>query len=268
MSGFTKLDSGIVHSSIWVQPHDVLRVWIAVLALANMDGVVDATVPALSHLCMIELDRTREILRMLESPDEDSRSEAEEGRRLVKIPGGWWLVNHAEYRRAVSIEEKREADRNRIAAKRKASRDQSQGVAVGRGESQVVAEVAQAEAEAEAEAKKGKCKEQVRSRGSRLPPDWSLPADWKAWACVERDDLDIDMEAIKFADYWHSKPGKDGRKADWLATWRNWIRNAHERQRHKAQPVREALTELSARLNREHDLKEGQCHDRAVLLLR
>ena len=28
-----------------------------------------------------------------------------------------------------------------------------------------------------------------------------------------------------FADFWHAKAGKDACKLDWLATWRNWIRN-------------------------------------------
>ena len=35
-------------------------------------------------------------------------------------------------------------------------------------------------------------------------------------------------EAERFRDYWTGKAGKDGRKADWPATWRNWIRRAAE----------------------------------------
>ena len=44
----------------------------------------------------------------------------------------------------------------------------------------------------------------------------------------ERPDLsaeDVRREAECFADYWHAKAGADARKADWLATWRNWVRN-------------------------------------------
>ena len=159
MSGFAKLDSGIIQSTIWVQPHDVLRVWIALLAMANQDGVVHTAAPALAHLCMIPLDRMREILRILESPDEDSRSAVDGGRRVMKIEGGWCLVNYAKYRLKVSAEEKREADRVRIAAKRAAYRAESRDVAECRTESQAsgaVAEVAQAEAEAEADIAIGK----------------------------------------------------------------------------------------------------------------
>lgn len=260
MSGFAKLDSGIVHSTLWVQPHDVLRVWIALLALADQGGVAHTAAPALAHLCMIPLDRMREILQILESPDEDSRSGAEGGRRLVKIDGGWWLVNYAEYRRKVSAEEKREADRVRIATKREACRAVSHHVADGRATSQMtqsVADVAQAEAEAEAEA--GKSQEQMRSRGSRLPTGWRLPPEWRVWAQQERPDIDVDREAASFADHWHSKAGAGGVKLDWEATWRNWIRRAFRPPSPGARSPRESLSEQSARLNREYDQQEV-CH--------
>jgi hypothetical protein len=28
----------------------------------------------------------------------------------------------------------------------------------------------------------------------------------------------------QFSDYWNAAPGQRGRKSDWLATWRNWVR--------------------------------------------
>jgi hypothetical protein len=62
-------------------------------------------------------------------------------------------------------------------------------------------------------------------KGSRLPADWILPDEWRAWAQKERADLDPDKVAESFRDFWVGKPGKDGRKADWFATWRNWIRS-------------------------------------------
>jgi uncharacterized protein YdaU (DUF1376 family) len=62
-------------------------------------------------------------------------------------------------------------------------------------------------------------------RGSRLANDWVLPEDWKAWADKERPDLNAKQVAEQFKDFWCAKPGKDGVKLDWLATWRNWVRN-------------------------------------------
>jgi hypothetical protein len=37
--------------------------------------------------------------------------------------------------------------------------------------------------------------------------------------------LSIDETAERFRDYWIAQPGVKGRKADWSATWRNWVRN-------------------------------------------
>jgi hypothetical protein len=63
-------------------------------------------------------------------------------------------------------------------------------------------------------------------RATRLPKDWILPGEWKAWAQEARPDVNPCAEAEKFADYWHSKGGPGATKTDWFATWRNWIRNS------------------------------------------
>ena len=62
-------------------------------------------------------------------------------------------------------------------------------------------------------------------QGTRLDKDWTLPDDWRAWCTEHRPDLDPQSVADQFRDFWVAKPGKDGRKADWMATWRNWCRS-------------------------------------------
>jgi uncharacterized protein YdaU (DUF1376 family) len=64
-------------------------------------------------------------------------------------------------------------------------------------------------------------------KASRLPTDFQIPVDWKQWARTERSDLDVEMEADSFKDYWSSKGGKEACKTDWYATWRNWVRRAN-----------------------------------------
>ena len=64
-------------------------------------------------------------------------------------------------------------------------------------------------------------------KGSRLPEDWTAPDDWLSWARGEKPGINALQEADKFRDYWHGVAGAKGRKANWLATWRNWIRNAN-----------------------------------------
>ena len=74
-------------------------------------------------------------------------------------------------------------------------------------------------------------------RGTALPEAWTLPDDWKTWAEGARPDVDVLTVADSFRDYWVAKPGKDGRKADWLATWRNWVRNQRAPTFRKAAPA-------------------------------
>jgi hypothetical protein len=77
------------------------------------------------------------------------------------------------------------------------------------------------------EEKKEKTKERSpQKRGSRLSQDWEPAWELVTWASTERPDLDIVTEIDRFRDHWIAKPGKDGLKLNWDATWRNWIRNA------------------------------------------
>jgi hypothetical protein len=52
-----------------------------------------------------------------------------------------------------------------------------------------------------------------------------LPKEWADFCKQERPDLKPDAIWNQFKDYWVSVPGQKGCKLDWLATWRNWVRN-------------------------------------------
>lgn len=70
-----------------------------------------------------------------------------------------------------------------------------------------------------------------RRRGTRLPDDWQLDDQLREMGTAARSehglpDVDLDLEAAKFRDYWHGKSGRDACKRDWPATWRNWCRKA------------------------------------------
>ncbi|ACI06277.1 replication initiation protein [Mycobacterium phage Brujita] len=65
-------------------------------------------------------------------------------------------------------------------------------------------------------------------RGSRLPEGW-MPDDETIAAMRQQfPHVDLRAEHEKFTDYWRGAAGAKGRKADWTATWRNWIRRAAE----------------------------------------
>lgn len=92
------------------------------------------------------------------------------------------------------------------------------------------------------------------ARGTRLPDDWELPREWADWAIGHGHMRPID-EAEKFHDHWRAQPGAKGRKTDWEATWRNWVRRALEGGRRpgplfRASPQPSGLTGALVRLNR------------------
>lgn len=66
-----------------------------------------------------------------------------------------------------------------------------------------------------------------RKKASRLPDDWRPDREYLEAAKLIKPDLTQEwfvQVAHKFKDYWIAKAGKDATKADWLATWRNWVR--------------------------------------------
>lgn len=66
---------------------------------------------------------------------------------------------------------------------------------------------------------------------TRIPDDFQPSEEMRAWFIAEQLPAVIDgrMEHAKFVDYWLGCPGTKGRKLDWPATWRNWMRTAAER---------------------------------------
>ena len=66
------------------------------------------------------------------------------------------------------------------------------------------------------------------ARGTRLTLS-ELPDDWRQWATGKRPDLDVQDVWERFHDYWVAKTGADANKADWQATWRNWVRREQGR---------------------------------------
>lgn len=101
----------------------------------------------------------------------------------------------------------------------------------------------------------------LRSRGSRLSNEWTLPDDWKAWARTTfpaTSDQIVTDEADKFRDYWTAKAGQGASKLDWQATWRNWCRTAFAvGKRRDGQPINHGRSAYDEqRAGTEHWLEE------------
>lgn len=74
-----------------------------------------------------------------------------------------------------------------------------------------------------------------RERGTRLTPTREFCARCGTWAManfeISRDQAFFEWQS--FCDFWTGKPGKDGLKLDWFATWRNWVRNSRSKYRRR-----------------------------------
>lgn len=82
-------------------------------------------------------------------------------------------------------------------------------------------------------------------RGLRIPDDFP-DAEAIDWCRTERPDLDPAQLAAKFRDYWLGVPGQRGRKANWPATWRNFVRSERVRAPPNGPPASKGAAFLAA----------------------
>ena len=120
---FVKLDTGIMDSSLWVEPHQTF-IFVTALVMAvpyELDhdepqievrslsytgwkvppgwyGFVPAAGSGIVRRAMFEMEAGLDALERLGSPDPESRSQQYEGRRLVRIDGGYLVLNYIPYR--------------------------------------------------------------------------------------------------------------------------------------------------------------------------
>jgi hypothetical protein len=100
-------------------------VWIAFLAKADRNGFVAASHQGMCHVSNVPKDDFDNAIKVLESPDNDSRSPEYEGRRIEKVDGGWLILNYKKYRE-YSYSSNPDAERQRKHRKSVTKRDMSQ----------------------------------------------------------------------------------------------------------------------------------------------
>ena len=93
------------------------------------------------------------------------------------------------------------------------------------------------ETEKETETKIDKEKEKEKKpKSTRLSSTFILPDEWIEFCKIERPDLNPIEIFNTFKDYWIAKPSNASR-ADWFATWRNWIRRQDEKRNSKTETL-------------------------------
>jgi len=124
-SGYTKLFSTIVASTIWNEDNSTRIVWITLLALSDSDGYVAGSIPGLATLARVSVEECKCALERLQQPDEFSRSPEHEGRRIEVVDGGWLILNRIKYRDLSWEEDK--AQRHRLANQRYYRKQKAKG---------------------------------------------------------------------------------------------------------------------------------------------
>lgn len=113
---YAKLFSQIYDGTLCTKgPWEALVTFQQFLVLADPEGQVDMTAEAISRRTTIPLEIIQRGIESLIQPDPDSRTPAEEGRRLIPLsPGrawGWKVVNYKHYREMKREEDRREYHR-------------------------------------------------------------------------------------------------------------------------------------------------------------
>jgi hypothetical protein len=121
-SMYAKLFSRIAQSSLMEQNVETRYVFMMLLAIADNTGDVIGTDVAIARTLNIPKESFDKAIAALMSPDPDSNSEEEEGRRVVASDAGrgYRIVNYVKYREIKTTEEKREYMREYMRKRRNA----------------------------------------------------------------------------------------------------------------------------------------------------
>jgi hypothetical protein len=231
--GFTKLDQGIVDSSVWSEELATRVVWITILAKSNFEGFVAASRSGLMRASNVTEEQFNSAIEKLESPDPDSRTPDYEGRRIKKIEGGWKVLNFLKYRQYTY------SDSPEALKKRKQRKGTSGDMSPLGGDISVsVSESVSAlkdkekiqEEEKETQYNQGGKNEEVEktakrgSRAKQIPPE----LEWVKEYCLERKNH---VDADRFFDYYEARgwiPNNSKRLLkNWQAAVRHWERSEY-----------------------------------------
>lgn len=111
---YAKVFTSIFEGSMRGQS-DMLLVFVNILCHTDKDGVVDRTCKTIADETGLSLRRVEAAIIVLESPDKQSRSRNDDGRRLKRIDPertwGWQVVNYTYYKNLRSDLDRREQNR-------------------------------------------------------------------------------------------------------------------------------------------------------------
>lgn len=112
---YVKLFATILDSSVWLESHATVRVWITFLAAKDSDGFCRfAALENLAHRARVSTEEAESAVAKLEAPDNNSSNPDHEGRRIERVPGGWVVLNAQLYNDMVKKDDERRSSRERV----------------------------------------------------------------------------------------------------------------------------------------------------------
>jgi len=252
---FVKLDSGILDSTLWVE-RECREVFITALLMAEpfeceapMEqievrslkntgfvvppgwyGFVPASGPGILRRALVDEKAGLAALERLGSPDPGSRSKAFDGRRLVRVDGGFIVLNFMTYREhdytaAERMRRYREKKRQELVSELGVTRNVTLATSLPSASASASVDVSPVKPKPER-------KRARKSNGATpCPASIEISERMAQWAV----DLGVPAEALqaqteKFLDH-HKSKGSTFK--DWDAAWRTWMRNSVEYQQRR-----------------------------------
>ena len=107
---YGKIFDSIFDSSIMEEDIEIRYVWMCMLAAADREGFVDATIPSLARKFNIPEEVMGKAIEAFLAPDPTSRTPDNEGRRIEPIRDsfGWRIINYEKYREMKRNDDRRE----------------------------------------------------------------------------------------------------------------------------------------------------------------
>jgi hypothetical protein len=248
---FVKVFAQILDSSI-AEDYLVRLVFEDLLKLANSDGVVDMTTPAIARRTNVPLEIVARGIEVLSQPDKESRSPDEEGRRIVLLdahrPWGWRIVNYLHYRNIRDEEGRRAYMRDYMRNRRNIGKPDVNSV----NSSESPLANAEEEAEAEAEGKKSLCAALVPI--APLDVVISIPLNNGSDHQVTKPDVDewtklypaVDVlqELRSYKGWASANPKKRKTKRGIKNSINSWLANAQDRNDRRNSLSRHSRTQI------------------------
>lgn len=231
MEAFTKLMRSITTSSIWDEDSDTCKVWVTMLAMADEDGFVATSLGGLARVARVTREKTQLALARFEAPDEDSRSVAEEGRRIRRVERGWQLINHGYFRDLWKKEERRKQWRESKARTKNAPvlPPQSSTPVNIDVESSSSASASSSESESD---RRESVEREDPGRETMCPTDIAARAESLGVLAMLAEKLAVPIESIRheakdFQAYYTFGGGAGERRTGWVRQLRERIRKRH-----------------------------------------